>query len=85
MNYIQKKLNEKKYFFKKGDFIQIEKHISRTTNRTKKIFGRCINYHKKGINSTITILYVVKKYKIIETIPVYSQFIKNITLYKKLK
>jgi ribosomal protein L19 len=85
MTYINKKLNEKKYFFKKGDFIQIEKKTSRNSNKTKKIFGRCINYKKNGINSTVTILHVVKKYKIIETIPVYSQFITNITLYKKLK
>nr|YP_009121403.1 ribosomal protein L19 [Thecamonas trahens]AJF36651.1 ribosomal protein L19 [Thecamonas trahens] len=81
--YIREKLNEKPYFFRKGDFIQIEKKVSRNSKRTKKIFGRCINYKKNGINSTITILYVVQKYKIIETIPVYSQFITNITLYKK--
>lgn len=81
--YIREKLNEKPYFFRKGDFIQIEKKVSRNSKRTKKIFGRCINYKKNGINSTVTILYVVQKYKIIETIPVYSQFITNITLYKK--
>lgn len=84
MTYIQKKSKEKKFFFKKGDFIQIEKKISRNSKRTKKIFGRCINYKKNGINSTVTVLYVVQKYKIIETIPVFSQFIKDITLYKKL-
>ena len=53
MTYINKKLNEKKYFFKKGDFIQIEKKTSRNSNKTKKIFGRCINYKKNGINSII--------------------------------
>jgi ribosomal protein L19 len=82
---MSKQLKKKKYFFRKGDFIQVEKKVSRNSKRTKKIFGRCINYKKNGINSTITILYVAKKYKIIETIPVYSPFVKNITLYKKLK
>jgi len=85
MNHLNKKLKKKPFYFKKGDFIQVEKKISRNSKRTKKFFGRCIDYRKNGLNSTVTILHVVQKYKIIETIPVYSQFVKNITLYKKLK
>eukprot|EP01139_Manchomonas_bermudensis_P025530 Amastigsp_a845700_7.p2 type:complete len:101 gc:universal Amastigsp_a845700_7:871-569(-) len=70
-------------YLTKNDFVKIEFHNLKNNKRKKTIFGKCLAIKKKGINSTIKILYSLNKYTIKETYSLYNNFIKTITIYKK--
>lgn len=71
-------------YLTKNDFVKIEFHNLKNNKRKKTIFGKCLAIKKKGINSTIKILYSLNKYAIVETYSLYNNFIKSITIYKKI-
>lgn len=67
----------------KHTFLKIDFFNYANAKRRKSVFGKCISVKKAGYNSTITLLYSIQKYKIIETFSVYNNFIKTFTIYKQ--
>ena len=67
----------------KNTFLKIDFFNYSNTKRRKSVFGKCISVKKAGYNSTITLLYSIQKYKIIETFSIYNNFIKTFTIYKQ--
>ena len=67
----------------KNTFLKIDFFNYSNNKRRKSVFGKCISVKKAGYNSTITLLYSIQKYKIIETFSIYNNFIKTFTIYKK--
>lgn len=70
-------------YFKKGDFLKVDRLISREPKRIKSLFGKCVSVKRKGINSSFSLLYNVGNFKVTEKFSIHSPFIKKITVFKK--
>ena len=68
---------------KKGNLISLTRE--KFNKKTKKIIGRVIKVQKTKMNIMITVIYLIKKHKIIEMFPLLNSTVKDITIFNKYK
>lgn len=67
----------------KGTFIKLLRQ--KFNKKEKTVIGRIIKIKKTDVNIILTVIYLIKKYKVIETFSIHNKFLKDIQVFSKYK